>query len=235
MNFAIIVAGGTGTRMQSNIPKQFMLLKNKPILMHTLQNFYDFDQKLPIILVLHKDWWAYWEALVQDEKYNFQVPFVLVLGGNTRIQSVQNALEYIKNYLSEENVSKENTPQNNTLVAIHDAVRPLVNHDILYKNFLVANEKKSAVTVVTLKDSLRYVEKEHTHALDRSLYRLVQTPQTFDFELLYQAYQNADIADLTDDASVWEKAGNQVYLSEGDFKNIKITTPEDINFAENFL
>lgn len=228
MLFSIIVAGGIGTRMGGEIPKQFMLLGNKPILMHTLQKFYTFDAKMPIILVLHKDWWDYWENL--KSTHIFEVPHILVEGGNTRIQSVKNAIDFISKH-----ISQKKGLENGVFVSIHDAVRPFVGVDILQKNFELAFKNKSAVTVISLKDSLRYVEGDNTQALDRSLYRLVQTPQTFDFLMLKNAYNQPNIEGLTDDASVWEKAGHKVYVCEGDYKNIKITTPEDMQIAESFL
>ncbi len=233
MNLSIIVAGGTGTRMNSDVPKQFLEIKNTPILLLTLQKFYEYDANMPIWIVLHKDWWNYWENICEEYKIKFgkDIPtHFLVNGGNTRIQSVKNALSEIDFFLKSKNI----LPQT-ALVSIHDAVRPLVSQNIITQNFVIAKEYKSAVTCVSLKDSLRYADEKENYTVNRALYRLIQTPQTFDFQTLYQAYQSDNIEDLTDDASVWEKAGNKVQLVEGHFKNIKITTPEDLDIAEIWI
>lgn len=217
-HYALIVAGGTGTRMGADLPKQFLTLAGKPILMHTLEKFAYSHSEPELIVVLPTDSFAIWQEL--QARYAFDVPHTLVAGGKTRIASVRHGLQAI--------------PDKNSLVAIHDGVRPLISSEIIEKSYEVAAEKGSAITCIALKDSIRYVSEDGTKALERQQYRLVQTPQTFftqDIYLAYTAQTNA-IENLTDDASVWEASGRQVALIEGSYQNIKITTPEDLQIAE---
>lgn len=215
--YAIIVAGGSGTRMQSELPKQFLLLAGKPILMHTIEAFC-FDD-IQITLVLPKDQIDIWRALCL--KYNFSIATNIIEGGATRFQSVKNGLNAINN--------------NHGLVAIHDGVRPLVSQEIISEAFEKAMTLGCAITSVPLKDSLRAINSTSNYAVDRSKFRLIQTPQTFQLHLITEAFERPYQPTFTDDAAVFENSGHSIHLIEGDYRNIKITTPEDLSVAESFL
>lgn len=217
LKYAIIVAGGTGTRMGTNVPKQFLLLKGKPVLMHILQKFSEVCDEL--ILVLPENQKTYWADLCSV--HQFGVKHTVVSGGDERFFSVLNGLNAIHN--------------TDGLVAIHDGVRPCVTKHLIERSFELAAQHGSAITAVKSKDSLRKVSGNTTEAVDRSQYYLVQTPQTFSVNQLKHAYQLGYQSVFTDDASVFEAAGNNVHLLEGDYKNIKITTPEDLPLAELYL
>ncbi|MBT1704173.1 2-C-methyl-D-erythritol 4-phosphate cytidylyltransferase [Chryseosolibacter indicus] len=216
--YAVIVAGGKGTRIKSSTPKQFLELAGKPIILHTIEAFYRYSKDIRVILVLPADAYSLWDYIVKD--YNFQHTVTLQQGGESRFQSVKKGLQRI---------------QTNGLVAIHDGVRPLVTTDIIESSFKLAKEKGSAVAAVSLKESVRILEGDHTKALDRAKYRLIQTPQTFDIELIKKAYELEDDPSLTDDASVAERWGHTISLFEGNYENIKVTTPEDLIIAEVLL
>ena len=216
--YALIVAGGKGTRIKSALPKQFLELNSKPILIHTLEAFYRYSEKIIIVLVLPEDDFPIWHELVK--KHSFNRSIILQKGGETRFQSVKNGLDKIE------------APG---LVAIHDGVRPLVSEDIIGASFRLAAVHQSAVAAVRLKESLRMTDQDNTKAVDRSRFRLIQTPQTFDIELIKQAYQLKEDASMTDDASVAEKCGHVISLFEGSYENIKITTQEDLIVAEALL
>ena len=179
-----------------------------------------FDPKIQITVVLPKDQFEFWKWLCH--KHQFDLPHQLVQGGETRFQSVKNGLNAL--------------PIDTNLVAIHDGVRPIINAQIIENGFEVASVKGSAIAVVRLKDSIRKQELTgKNHAVNRANYFLVQTPQTFEFKILFDAYQQAEDDNFTDDASVVEAMGNAINLIEGDYKNIKITTPEDLLVAAVFL
>jgi 2-C-methyl-D-erythritol 4-phosphate cytidylyltransferase len=216
--YALIVAGGKGTRIKTRLPKQFLELKGKPILLHTIEAFYRYYEKIEIILVLPEDDFEIWKGICK--KFNFNKPIILQKGGETRFQSVKNGLSKI---------------EGPGLVAIHDGVRPLVSEDIIGASFHLAAVHQSAVAAVRLKDSIRMTDQDNTKAVDRSRFRLIQTPQTFDIALIKQAYEMKEDPSLTDDASVAEKSGHIISLFEGSYENIKITTPEDLIIAEALL
>ncbi|MEO1054861.1 MAG: 2-C-methyl-D-erythritol 4-phosphate cytidylyltransferase [Bacteroidota bacterium] len=216
--YAIIVAGGKGTRMESDIPKQFITLGGKPILMHTINAFVNYSDKISIILVLPSDDIATWNQLCA--KYNFDVPITIQTGGDSRFQSVKRGLEII---------------DGDGLVAIHDGVRPLVSTEIIGASFNLAAIHKSAVAAVRLKESIRITDKDTTKAMDRAKFRLIQTPQTFEVDLIKDAYNTKEEDFLTDDASVAERSGHKISLFEGSYENIKITTPEDLKVAEALM
>lgn len=216
--YAIIVAGGKGTRIKSVVPKQFLELNGLPILMHTINAFLRYSKSINIILVLPEDDFETWRALCT--KHNFTVNLILQKGGDTRFQSVKNGLEKI---------------EGDGLVAIHDGVRPLVSEDIIGASYRLAAVHKTAVAAVRLKESIRITDQDNTKAVDRSKFRLIQTPQTFDAALLKKAYQIKDDPGLTDDASVVERTGQVISLFEGSYENIKITTPEDLIVAKALL
>jgi 2-C-methyl-D-erythritol 4-phosphate cytidylyltransferase len=215
---ALIVAGGKGTRIKSKTPKQFIELNGKPVLLHTLEAFFQYSENIKVILVLPEDDFETWSDITQ--KYGFTKKVVLQKGGDTRFQSVKNGLDKI---------------QGDGLVAIHDGVRPLVSPDIIGASFRLAAVHKTAVAAVRLKESIRITDQDNTKAMDRSKFRLIQTPQTFDLTLIKQAYQIKEDLSLTDDASVAERAGHVISLFEGSYRNIKITTEEDLLIAEALL
>lgn len=216
--YALIVAGGKGTRIKSKLPKQFLELNGKPILLHTLEAFYRYSQNITVVLVLPEDDFILWASICK--KNNFTKPIILQKGGDTRFQSVKNGLEKI---------------EGPGLIAIHDGVRPLVSEDIIGASFRLAAVHQSAVAAVRLKESIRMTDQDNTKAVDRSRFRLIQTPQTFSVDLIKQAYKLKEDPTLTDDASVVEKLGHTISLFEGSYENIKITTPEDLIVAEALL
>lgn len=230
IEYALIVAGGKGTRIKSKVPKQFLELNGKPVLLHTLEAFYRYSDKINIVLVLPEDDFQTWHDI--SKKYNFNKPLILQSGGDSRFQSVKKGLEKI---------------QGAGLVAIHDGVRPLVSEDIIGASFRLAAVHQSAVAAVRLKESIRMTDQtclpegssprrqDNTKAVDRSKFRLIQTPQTFNVQLIKKAYDIKEDPSLTDDASVAERAGHTISLFEGSYKNIKITTPEDLLVAEALL
>lgn len=217
MDYVIIVAGGKGLRMGGDVPKQFQLLGNQPVLMHTLQRFADDCKDLQIILVLPQEQIEYWSDL--GEKYHFGVEHWIVAGGETRFHSVQSGLAQIPDDAE-------------GVVAVHDGVRPLVSREVIEKCFEEARRKKAVVPVVPVVESLRHVSDG---AVPRADYRLVQTPQTFDIQLLKQAYRQPYSKDFTDDASVVEAFGYPISMVEGNRENIKLTTPFDLRIAETLL
>ncbi len=215
---ALIVAGGKGTRIKSSVPKQFIELNGKPVLLYTVEAFYRYSENINIVLVLPEDDFETWSHITK--KYDFNKKVVLQKGGDTRFQSVQNGLDKI---------------EGGGLVAIHDGVRPLVSPDIIGASFRLAAVHKTAVAAVRLKESIRMTDQDNTKAMDRSKFRIIQTPQTFDLQLIKNAYQIKEDASLTDDASVAERAGHVISLFEGSYDNIKITTAEDLIIAEALL
>lgn len=216
--YAIIVAGGKGTRIRHALPKQFIELAGKPVLFHTLEAFQRYSSSLNIVLVLPADDIQTWNDLVA--KYHFDVPVTVQTGGDTRFQSVKRGLEKIPGP---------------GLVAIHDGVRPLVSEDIIGASFRLAAAHGTAVAAVRLKESIRMTDQDTTRAMDRSRFRLIQTPQTFDIDLIKKAYELREEPSMTDDASVAEQAGHAISLFEGSYENIKITTAEDLVVAEALL
>jgi 2-C-methyl-D-erythritol 4-phosphate cytidylyltransferase len=218
--YAVIVAGGSGSRMQSKLPKQFIEIGGLPILMHTINQFKAYSSNLKIILVLPDYQIDTWEMLCL--KFNFDgTKIEVVAGGATRFQSCKNGINAIKS--------------DEAIVAIHDGVRPFVSAEIIKNGFELAIEKGTAVCCVTSKDSVRFAEKNSNYALDRSKLRLIQTPQVFELKILKKAYSVLENETFTDDASVVESAGFPINLYEGDYRNIKITTQEDLYLAEIFL
>ncbi|WP_419701908.1 2-C-methyl-D-erythritol 4-phosphate cytidylyltransferase [Mucilaginibacter sp. NFX135] len=219
-NYAIIVAGGTGTRMQSAVPKQFLLLNGLPVLMHTIKAFTQSAIKPNIILVLPGAYHDYWKELCHTHQFN--TPHTLVIGGETRFHSVRNGLHQIP-------------ADDSTLVAVHDAVRPLTSNHIIETSYQYAREHGNAVTAVKSRDSVRQLINGRSVSLLRDQIYLIQTPQTFKADLLKKAYEQPYNESFTDDASVVEQYGVEVHLTEGSHQNIKITFPEDIAIAELLL
>jgi len=214
----IIVAGGKGERMQTDIPKQFIEIQGKPILMHTIETFLRFDITMHIIVVLPLSQIDFWKELCI--KHAFKVIHQIVAGGQTRFESVKNGLAAIK------------SP---ACVAVHDGVRPLVSTKTIGRCFEVAETSGNAIPVVDLVDSIRQTTDNGSISVNRMAYKLVQTPQIFDADLLKKAYKQ-DFSELfTDDASVVENLGTKINLVEGNRENIKITTSFDLLLAEMLL
>ena len=213
--YAVIVAGGSGNRMQQTVPKQFLLLDGIPVLMHTLQAFYQSHLNPEILLVLNESQHANWEELCF--KYDFNIPHRVVSGGEQRFHSVKNALLSI---------------QGEGIVAVHDAVRPLVSPELIDKSFAVAAEKGNCVAGIMPTDSIRKInDGQKSVAFNRNEFILVQTPQTFNLAILRKAYEQLYKNDFTDDASVVERAGFEINIIPGERENIKITYPEDLEIA----
>ncbi|MFM7629508.1 MAG: 2-C-methyl-D-erythritol 4-phosphate cytidylyltransferase [Algoriphagus sp.] len=217
---AVLVAGGKGMRMGTSLSKQYLPLAGKPVLMHTLERFFQADPSLLLILVLPKEDFEYWNNLCAS--HSFDLPHQLVPGGSSRFQSVKNGLMAL--------------PFQDGLVAIHDGVRPFVSEKVIQTSFEIAAEKGSAIPVVGLKDSLRKMSTSGESSFqDRTHFRLVQTPQTFQLGPLLQAFAVEELAIFTDDATVYEHQGWEISLIEGNPENIKLTTSEDLAFAEFLL
>ena len=216
--YAIIVAGGRGLRMGGELPKQFLPLSGKPVLMRTLELFEGEVNR--IILVLPEDHIPFWQELC--ERYHFTLPHTVALGGETRFHSVRSGLSHL--------------PQEG-LVAVHDGVRPLVSSALIRRSFEEAERSGAALPACPVTDSLRLRQEEgKSEAVDRSRYVAVQTPQTFDLGRLQRAYEQAYSPLFTDDASVYEAASlGSITLIDGEETNIKLTTPRDLLLAELLL
>ena len=217
MNSVEIVAGGKGLRMGSDIPKQFMMLKSEPVLMHTIRAFYNWDNNCEIVLVLPVSQQSYWQMLVSE--YEFDIPLKITTGGKTRFHSVKNGL-------------KQTT---GNLIAIHDGVRPLVSEQTIIKCFNVAESHGNAIPCISINDSLRVVKKDQNQIADRSKYFKIQTPQVFQRPIILKGFDQEFSKEFTDDASVIEKIGEIIQLVEGNEENIKITRPTDLKIAEVLL
>ena len=220
MDYIIIVAGGKGLRMGSDIPKQFLPIGGKPVLMRTLERFREYSEDLQIILVLPEAQQDYWQDICQ--KYNFQVEYLLANGGQTRFHSVQNGLALVPDDAE-------------GVVGVHDGVRPFPSIEVIRNCFETARTAKAVIPVIPVVETVRHLEKEGSVTVPRGEYRLVQTPQTFDIQLLKAANRQPYNDGFTDDASVVESYGYQITLVEGNRENIKITTPYDIIVAEAIL
>ena len=217
MDYIIIVAGGKGLRMGSEIPKQFLPIGGKPVLMRTLERFREYSKELQIILVLPKAQQDYWHQLC--EEYHFSVKYMLADGGETRFHSVQNGLALVPNDAE-------------GVVGVHDGVRPFPSVDVICNCYKAAQEKKAVIPVIPVVETLRHITEG---TKPRGEYRLVQTPQCFDIQLLKAANKQPYNDGFTDDASVVEAFGFDVTLVEGNRENIKITTPFDMTIAEALL
>ncbi len=225
MDYIIIVAGGKGLRMGGDLPKQFMPIHGKPVLMRTLEQFYSFAEDLRIILVLPKDHQPYWKELC--EKYDFKVPHQIADGGASRYLSSKSGLSKV--------------PQGEQgVVMVHDGVRPFVSHEVIRRCMDAARRDGAAIPVMPVVETLRHIGqdaegKETSVTVPRSEYCAVQTPQAFDIALAQRAFDQEDSPRFTDDASVIESLGHPVTLVEGNRENIKLTTPFDLVVAEALL
>ncbi len=216
--YAIIVAGGSGSRMKSVVPKQFMLLKGKPVLYYTIDAFLKAYDDCKIILVLPEDHVAAGQEII-DAFFDYN-RIQIAIGGRTRFHSVQNGLQLI---------------DEDGIVFVHDAVRCMVSKDLIQRCYEAVLHYGSAVPVIASKDSVRILTNEGNEALDRTYVKLVQTPQTFYSKILLPAF-NIDYKDkFTDEATVVEAFGMKVHLVEGEEHNFKITLPVDLELAEKLM
>lgn len=220
MDYIIIVAGGKGLRMGGDLPKQFMPLHGKPVLMHTIEQFRAYSDELKIILVLPHEQQDYWRQICQ--KHNFTIEHTVVDGGQTRFHSSQNGMAAV--------------PDDATgVIGIHDGVRPFVSEETIARCFEAARQFGAALPVLPVTDTLRRVTDDGGYNVQRNDYRTVQTPQTFDAQLLKQAFKQPYSDNFTDDASVVEALGHKVTMVDGNRENIKLTTPFDLVVAEALI
>lgn len=214
----IITAGGIGKRMNSSLPKQFIQIADKPILMYTIEKFYHFDPKCQILITLPEDWKLYWEELVVEQ--DFKIPHRVVSGGDERYHSIKNAIQYCYG----------------DYIAVHDGVRPLVSSETIQKCISKLKKTDAVIPVISIGESLRQKNNDGTtKAVDRNDFYIVQTPQCFKRSTLEKAYSNEYHSKITDDAGLVEEAGFKISTVQGNYENIKITTQADLKYAELFL
>lgn len=219
--YVLIVAGGKGLRMGGDIPKQFLPVKGKPVLMRTIEAFYAYNPEMEIILVLPVAQQEYWRSLCRE--YAFCLPHRIADGGETRFHSVKSGLACIGD-------------DEGAIVGVHDGVRPFVSREVIAACYEAAVEKHAVIPVIDVVDTVRCVTSaEVSETVPRDKYKLVQTPQVFTLELLKEAYRQEYTSRFTDDASVVEDLGKAVFLVKGNRENIKITTPFDLKIAEALL
>ena len=211
----IIVAGGKGLRMGGDIPKQFLPVCGKPVLMRTLEAFHAYDTSIHLILVLPVSQQEYWKKLCRE--YHFDLSHDIANGGETRFHSVKNGLALVKG---------------EGVVGVHDGVRPFVSQEVISRCYQDALTLKAVIPVIDVVETVRHLTENRSETVPRDQYKLVQTPQVFEVNLLRQAYQQAYTELFTDDASVVEALGEKVHLVEGNRENIKLTTPFDLKLAE---
>ena len=220
MDYIIIVAGGKGLRMGNDIPKQFLPIGGKPVLMRTIERFREYAKDLQIILVLPEAQQDYWQQLCKE--YHFEVEYLLANGGQTRFHSVQNGLALVPDEVQ-------------GVVGVHDGVRPFPSIEVIRHCYETARTAKAVIPVIPVVETVRHLEGEGSVTVPRDEYKLVQTPQTFDIQLIKAANRQPYNDGFTDDASVVESYGYQITLVEGNRENIKITTPYDMIVAEALL
>lgn len=213
----IITAGGIGKRMGSELPKQFLVIAGKPVLIHTLEKIHAFDSDVQIILTLPEEWQSFWNELLK--KYSCTINHTIVDGGTERYHSVKNALKYC----------------HGEFIAIHDGVRPLVSFETLDRLKQAVIQFSAVVPVVPVKESIRAIENTTSRSVDRTKFKIVQTPQIFSKVILEKAYEQAYHQAITDDASLVEESGYKIQLVDGNDENIKITSPTDLVIAEALL
>lgn len=223
-NYAIIVAGGSGTRMGNGTPKQFLPLAGMPVLMHTIKKFHESNTQPRIVVALPANQHKTWELLCSAA--GFEIPHATCNGGDTRFQSVKNSLAWIKEQ-----------PGQASVIAVHDAARPLISSALIDKLFLAAKIHSAVVPAVQSIDSVRLEDDQsgENHAFPRNNVWLVQTPQAFDAKTLIQAYHVEEDGSFTDDASVVEAMKIPIKIIDGEYNNLKITFPADIDTAEFIL
>jgi|SRR6185437_2100024 len=216
--YVIIVAGGNGARMNSPVPKQFLKLDGKPVVMHTINKFIDTDPNIEVILVIPQDHQTIWDNLCQE--FMFHKPVKIAYSGESRFQSVKNGLAHITEF---------------SIVGVHDAVRPLVSSKTIKAAYKAAEMYGNAIPGVPINDSIRQIESTRNIALDRSRYCAIQTPQCFRSDILKKAYEQDYKYTFTDDATVVEAMGEEIRLVDGNTENLKITGPKDLIVAEALL
>ncbi len=218
--YLIVVAGGKGQRMGGSIPKQFLPLKGRPVLMRTLEAFFSCDNEMEFIVVLPEEQQSYWKRLCTE--YDFHISHLVASGGESRFHSVKNGLAMIQG--------------TEGIVGVHDGVRPFVAPEVVAECYRMAEEKEAVVPVIDVVETIRQVSSDGRSAtVPRSDYKLVQTPQVFTVELLKRAYDQNYIPEFTDDASVVEASGHPICLIPGNRENIKLTTPFDLKLAEALI
>jgi len=215
--FVIIVAGGSGQRMESSIPKQFLKINKDIILMKSIRVFYEYDSSIEIIVALPENQISQWKDLCNE--YKFTINHAIVKGGQTRYHSVKNALE---------------KAGSSGIIAVHDGVRPLVSQTTIDMVFEIASINGNAIPYIDIVDSVRLVDSGSNKTVDRNKYKLIQTPQAFDCRIIKGAYEQEWEEFFTDDASIVEKSGTEINLVPGNIENIKITTKIDLKIAETF-
>jgi 2-C-methyl-D-erythritol 4-phosphate cytidylyltransferase len=216
--YVVIVAGGSGKRMGAEIPKQFLELAGRPVLMHTIERFKAFNDSIEIITVLPENQLRFWIEI--QKKHSFTILHTLVKGGSNRFFSVRNGLKFV------------NTPG---LVAIHDGVRPFVSIDTIKRCFEAAEKTGNAIPAISPNESLRILNEQGSIPVNRFHVKQIQTPQVFNAALIKKAYLQDYSSEFTDDATVLEKTGEKINLIEGNRENIKITTPEDLLISDALL
>jgi 2-C-methyl-D-erythritol 4-phosphate cytidylyltransferase len=214
----IIVAGGTGKRMGGETPKQFLDLGGRPMIFHSIEAFYHYYKKIEVIVGLQEEYQEYWKNLCS--KHLFTIRHKISSGGDTRFHTVKNALPFVGE---------------NSVVAVHDAVRPLVSIETIERCFQTATTMGTAVPCIEIPDSVRKLENKKNYPVDRTDLRMIQTPQVFQSKILKEAYELKYKSEFTDDASVVEQAGHTINLVDGNRENIKITTQADYLMAERVL
>lgn len=218
--FVIIVAGGTGSRMQTNIPKQFIEINNEPIIIKTIKTFLNYEVDIDIIICVHPNFKAYLEELIGIHFLNTNT-IRITLGGDTRFQSVKNGLALVNDETA--------------IVGIHDAARPLVSLQTIKNCFNTAQEKGNAIPCILVSETLRKVDGLLNTQVDRTQFRIIQTPQCFLASKIKQAYKQTYNIQFTDDATVLEQIGETIHLVEGNVENIKITHPADLAIAKTLF
>lgn len=214
----IITAGGSGKRMQQSLPKQFILLNGKPILQHTIEKFRLFDPNIFMVVVLPMKQINFWKELCQTNGYS--IDYEIAVGGEERFHSIQHGVKFC--------------PKDG-VIAVHDAVRPLVSIKTIDRCFKKAESLGAAIPVLPVNDSLRRLDGDTSTHVQRGSYRIVQTPQCFEAGLLHKAYKQDYKSNFTDDASLVEQLGQTIHLVDGNNENIKITSPNDLLIAESYL
>lgn len=215
--YLIVVAGGKGLRMGGDVPKQFLPIKGKPVLMRTLETFHSCNKEMELIVVLPEEQQSYWKHLCME--YGFHIPHKIASGGETRFHSVKNGLSLIS--------GREG------VVGVHDGVRPFVSAEVIVECYRQAEKTEAVVPVIDVVETVRrLLPGDGSETVPRSDYKLVQTPQVFTVNLLKRAYTQDYVPQFTDDASVVEALGHPVYLVPGNRENIKLTTPFDLKMAE---
>ena len=213
----IITAGGKGLRMGGELPKQFLPIQGKPILLHTIEQFYRYDSSIQIVLVLPTSHISHWKMLISEQPVN--VMLKVVVGGDSRYHSIKNGL----------------AKATGDLIGVHDGVRPFVSLQVISNVFEAAQKHGAAIPVMPIKESVRQIIQTKSIAVNRDDFRIVQTPQCFRSDILQEAYAKGYQPNFTDDASVVEAAGYDISIVDGNEENIKITTPIDLKFAKLLL